>query len=133
MSLKFYQKFFPVSSNFFTGIFFDMDFDDPIEEDNDPLEELSIQTKDMIRKINQRMRCLEQEWKELKKLKEQHANYLYNLQNSILSRSFVQKNCNTIVQRLINEIPDKYRKITAQEEEIIPTQQCHDQRTSPTI
>ena len=106
--------------------------DDPIEEDHDPLEELSMETNDMIRKITQRMKCLEQEWRQLKKLKGQYANHLSHLQNSIVSRSFV-RHSNAMTERLIHEIPNEYREITTQEEEeIVPTQICN-QGISPTI
>ena len=98
-----------------------MNIEDPIEEDNDPLEELCTQTKDMIRKITQRMKCLEQEWRQLKQLKGQYANHLSHLQNSIVSRSFVR---HSNAERL--KIPNEYREITTQEEEeIVPTQICH--------
>lgn len=90
--------------------------EDPIEEDNDPLEELSTETRSTIQKINKRMRCIEKEWNELKKIKQQYANYLSNLQNCIVSRSFVQQD------RRLNE--SLYNK-EIEEEEIVPTQKCN--------
>ena len=95
--------------------------DDPIEEDHDPLEELSMQTNDVIRNITQRMKCLEQEWRQLKQLKGQYANHLSHLQNSIVSRSFVR---HSNAERL--KIPKEYREQeeTYEEEEIVPTQKC---------
>ena len=95
--------------------------DDPIEEDSDPLEELSSETKTMIQQINRKMRHLEQEWKELKKMKQHYTTYLSHLQNSIVSRSFML-NANETVERLI--IPNQYRE-TQEEEEIVPTQKCN--------
>lgn len=95
--------------------------DDPIEEDNDPLEKLSSQTKTTIQQINRKMKHLEHEWKELKKMKHHYTTYLSHLQNSIVSRLFML-NANETVERLI--IPNQYIE-TQEEEEIVPTQKCN--------